>query len=219
MGSAAALATYFVAFMVASEVVGSLRRRGRGILQTLALYRGIRTRHVLQGLAALVATVVAAALLAAVLHPFPAATTGWWQLLGGNGNVLFASSTATGTEATGLLRFLALVIPFALLLIIPRLVRLEEQIFRRGRQRQPLRRQLQAQLLFGLAHMLLGVPLFIGLALAVTGGAYLAVYTRHLSRSGSQGLAVLHVTRVHAAANVVVVSLVIAGLVLGTGGS
>lgn len=214
MSSAASLATYFIAFMVATEVVRVARRRGRQYTSTVVLLRGIRWRHLRAAALTIAVTVVSCLVFMQLLSPIPWANTGWWQLLGGTGNVMFATSEASASATAPIaLRAIPILIPFALLVIIPSIARLEERMFRRGMQRLPRWKQLRRQLLFGLVHMIPGVPLSVALGLAVTGVMYLRIYTNALNDSGSQGIAVLEATRAHTAANITLVLIVIAGLV------
>ncbi len=215
MGGAAAMATYFIAFMVATEVVRVARRRSRQYMTTITLLRGLRWRHLRSALLTIGVTAVSCTAFTLALSPFAWATTGWWQLLGGTGNVIFASSDASASDqAPFALKLIPVLIPFALLLIVPGLARLEERVFRRGMQRLPRWKQLRWQLVFGLVHMIPGVSLSIALGLAVTGLMYLRVYARALKRSGSQGVAVIEAARTHALANLTLVLIVILGMAL-----
>lgn len=213
MGSAASLATYFIAFMVATEVVRVARRRSRHYISTVVLLRGIRWRHLRAAALTILVTIISCVAFMQLLAPFAWASTGWWQLLGGTGNAMFATSEASNSsQAPFALRVIPLLIPFALLVIIPSIARLEERMFRRGMQRLPRWKQLRRQLVFGLIHMIPGVPLSVALGLAVTGLMYLRVYSRALHDSGSQGIAVLEATRAHTAANITLVLIVIVGI-------
>lgn len=212
MGSEAAIASYFVAFMLTWHVVDLGRRRGRGYMATLAIVRGLRLRHLALGVGILGLTVAA---FAAIQSLLPWTSWGWWSLLGGSGSVVFGQSEAARAPGAGpLLGALPYVLPVLLVLVVPTLARLEERGFRRGLQRASSARRARVQLTFGLLHLVMGVPIAAGLALAVTGGFYLQVYLRRYRRTGSQGLALLEATRAHAAANLVVVAIVALGLAL-----
>ncbi len=212
MGSEAAIASYFVAFMLTWHVVDLGRRRGRGYMATLAIVRGLRARHLGVGACILVTPVLAFAAIQAAL---PWTSWGWWSLLGGSGSVVFGQSEAARSPGAGpILGALPYVLPVLLALVVPTLARLEERGFRRGLQRAPIARRARVQLTFGLLHLLMGVPIAAGLALAITGALYLQVYLRRFRRTGSQGLALLEATRAHTAANLLVVTVVALGLAL-----
>jgi hypothetical protein len=212
MDTHAALASYFVAFMLTWHVVDLGRRRGRGYMATLALVRGLRLRHLGLAITTLVLTIAAYASIEALV---PWTSWGWWKLLGGSGSVVFGQSKATqGPEAGPLLAALPFILPALLAIVVPTLARLEERGFRRGLQRASALRRARVQLTFGLLHMLMGVPVAAGLALALTGTLYLQVYLRRYRRTGSQGLAMLEATRAHVGTNLLVVAIVALGLAL-----
>jgi len=207
-----ALASYFIAFMLAWQVVDVFRKRGRRLRETIALQRGLRWRHASYALMTLAIT-AAAFILFSSLGPWM--HVGWWSLLGGEGSLVFADSSATRADSAGaLLKLIPYTVPFLLLLTIPVVARAEERGFRRGGQRRTRPFRSIRHVVFGLMHMALGVPLAAGLALAVTGAIYARIYQRTWRRTASQGLATLEATRAHIATNTLIVTLVIVTLVL-----
>lgn len=209
----AELATYFIAFLLTWNAVGVVRGRSRSVRVTLALWRGLRWRH---ATTAGVVAGVTCLLVAALLTWLPYGQVGWWSLLGGEGTALLGQGAATrAPDANPLLRVIPFLAPLLLLVILPTAARFEERYFRRGLQDLGAGAQARRQLIFGLLHMLVGVPLAAGLALAGTGALYLAIYLRTWRRTGSQGIATLEATRAHLATNTLILLLVAAGLLLG----
>lgn len=212
MDSHAALASYFVAFMLTWHAIDMGRKRARGYMATLALVRGLRLRHLGLAVPTLAATMGAYALIETML---PWTSWGWWKLLGGTGSVLFGQSEATTSASAGpLLAVLPFVLPILIAVVVPTLVRHEERDFRRGLQRASLGKRARVQVTFGLLHMLMGIPLAAALALSLTGTIYLLVYLRRYRRTGSQGIAMIEATRAHIGTNYLVVALVALGLAL-----
>lgn len=205
------IATYFIAFMIATEVVNVVRNKSRSGSHTDQLLRGLRPRHFLRGFAVVVLTVLSYLALDKAL---PMLDVGWWSWLGGKGSILFGQSNAAdAASAPPTLRLLPFVLPFGLLVILPRAALLEERLFRRGTQHQSLAVRTRRQGVFGLMHLLMGIPLTAALALVVTGFAYQHIYLRRYAQSGLQGIAVLEAARTHLAANLLIVGLAYLGLV------
>lgn len=108
-----------------------------------------------------------------------------------------------------------------LMLGIPFWARLEERIFRRGANTWP---QIGIRsTLFGLAHLIAGIPILAGLVLIVPGFLfacrYKYVHDRHLNRSGdpiqAQDAGVAASTADHAVYNAILVTLAVVTLLLG----
>lgn len=192
-----ALAIYFFAFLAAWQVVSALRTRTRYFRTTAALLRGLRWRH---GAAAGLLVLVACSALA-INAMLPAGwDIGWMALLGGD----LHPALGTSSDPTHLPRpaqALRLVLPVLALLLLPYLVRAEEQFFRRGLQRQHWSSRCARQLAFGAAHMLVGVPVSVAVAIAGAGAGFAAAYGIRFRRTGSQGLAMLECMRWHLAYN------------------
>lgn len=211
--------------VVALVVVGLLARtvrpawRHRGL--ALRVWSRIRLRHVL-GSAVLLVVVVGVALT--LLSSVPVTRFGLGELVGVTGNALFApveevaarggeSGEALGLAVTGV--FLA-----GLLALFPWLAYVEERAFREGLELAGPGRELWTALRFGLAHMVMLVPLAAALAIAVAGLVYGRVY-RHAYRRAAMTMgpvtaraeAVLSATTWHATFNTLVVLGVLIGLV------
>jgi hypothetical protein len=161
----------------------------------LRVWRAIRPRHVL-GSVALLAVVLATMLGLLVLAPVTGYGLG--DLVGLEGNVVFApidgaldapaAPPAGGADAAppgvpwvevlGVTAFLA-----ALVALFPHLAHAEEQAFRAGWEDLPPYRQVLSALRFGLAHLVMLIPLAAALAVAVAGFAYGRVYRRSYRRA------------------------------------
>lgn len=148
---------------ITGYVVGSLaltawQSRDAGHLRW---YRAIRPAMLLQNGAVLAVVGGVAVGLLALQNPI--LDFGWYSVIaaqagGGGGNIITAPLSQP-----------VLIAPFALLLlfVLPRLAESEELIFRRGTR--GWRQGIARSLLFGLVHMLVGVPLAAALALSIGG--------------------------------------------------
>jgi membrane protease YdiL (CAAX protease family) len=148
-----------------------------------AVWRSIRPRHALGalGLLAVVGT-FALALLAYI----PGMDLGLGQLVGLSTNAVFAPleeglaragpPPATGPDWPLILGVSGFLLP--LLLLLPWLAFVEEEVFRAGLERAGAARVALASLVFGLVHLIMLVPLAAALAVGVAGGFYARVYRR-----------------------------------------
>lgn len=209
-----ALAIYFFTFLALWQVVSALRGRKRYLLTTAALVRGLRRRHA--AAAGLLALVACTAL--AVNAALPAGwDVGWIAWFGGDLHpALGSSSNPDGLPRPA--QALRLGLPFLAVLLLPYLVRIEEQYFRRGLQRQPWYLRSSRQLAFGAAHMLLGVPISVGVAIAGAGFGFSVAYGVRFRRTGSQGLAMLECMRWHLTYNLCAIALFVVLLLITQAG-
>jgi hypothetical protein len=141
-----------------------------------SLVRRLRPAHFVANVPVLTATVV----LVSVLVQLPGLGTGWFDLVGGRGNV----ALGLRPEATG---WSSVAVPAAMItafaLAAPALVHLEEEMFRRGSERRSRRARFAMAALFGIVHLVAGVPLGAALALTLPGlwftRCYLSGVARH----------------------------------------
>jgi hypothetical protein len=175
---------------------------GAGRQTVLRVVRGIRWRHVWP--APLVLTGVVA--VAMVLMLVPPLDWGWWTALGGTGNPITG-----GTEQTAgtVLEWLVPAVFVVLLLpALPLFALTEERMFRAGAEDWSWRRRAFKALQFGCAHVLIGIPIGVALALSLGGAYFQAVYLRAFRRSGLRSAAVLESTRAHTAYNATIIAIV-----------
>jgi hypothetical protein len=157
---------------------------------TVTIWRAIRVRH-LAGAFGLLVLVggVASALIVWV----PGADLGAGNLVGLTGNAVFAPleeglaragpPPATGPDWPLLVGVSAFLGP--LLLLLPWLAFVEEEVFRAGLEDAGPVRVARASLVFGLAHLLMLVPIGAALAIGVAGAAYAVVYRRAFASSAA----------------------------------
>jgi hypothetical protein len=153
-------------FFAVTTVRSAFGRDQRVAYQLLPL---LRPRHVIANIPAMF--IVGATMV--VLLRVPGLSWGWFQLLGGNGNVaLGMTETATGWAATA--------VPAAMITIFvcaaPVLVRLEEVMFRSGSERRTLRQRVVLSIVFGLVHISAGIPIAAALALSIAGWWFTCCY-------------------------------------------
>lgn len=105
----------------------------------------------------------------------PALGWGWPSLFGVAASNMAVSPVTEGTDSPNLM--IRLLVPFflaALLITLPLLAGAEERIFRKGRH--SWREITIASIIFGLVHMVVGVPLCAGLVLIGPGFFYAIKY-------------------------------------------
>ncbi|MEI8239581.1 MAG: hypothetical protein WCI22_09180 [Actinomycetota bacterium] len=185
-------------------------RSGNGRALVRAIVRGARWRHVWP-----VPFVLAAVLaIATGLLMVPGLDWGWWTALGGEGNPVFGSSSATSgmfLEWLIPLTFMALLLP-----ALPLFAHAEERIFRSGAEHWSRRRRALKVVQFGLAHALIGIPIGAALALSVGGAYFMAVYLRYYRHTPSAELATLESARAHTVYNGIIVAAVLITVVITT---
>lgn len=175
---------------------------------TRRIVAGLRPRHAGIALASLIGTVVILLALESLGGPLK---VGWWSLMGGKGSAL--SGGASASVRHPLAAPLMAVIPFALLANIPAFALREEIWFRRGSERRSVMANAQVAMVFGLAHMVAGVPLSAALAIAAFGGLLSWRYVQMARGSGP--LSALHETaRIHTIYNTTIVFLLGAAILL-----
>lgn len=184
-----------------------LSRSHRGRSLSRQVWTRIRWRHIWP-----VPFVLAGVLLVAVpLLMVPVLRWGWWSALGGDGNPIFGSSTATiGTVWAWLIPLVFMLLVVAAL---PLFANAEERMFRSGAQRWTTRHRAVKVLQFGLIHALIGIPIGVALALSVGGAYFMSVYLHSYALTGSANEATLESTRAHTAYNaliIVTVAIVVA---------
>ena len=199
----------------------------------VSVWRRIRPRHV-AGSIALIAVVLGVAL--ALMTFVPVTSFGLGTIIGLTGNAVFApveeaaarSGASTGAAAPALGRavtYATVVFMAGLLAMFPWLAYVEERVFREGLERAGVARRLWAALRFGLAHLIMLVPLAAALAIGVAGLWYGRVYVRAFRRAAGDHFlavdqartsAVLESTVWHTTFNSVLVLLLIVGVLTGT---
>lgn len=204
------LLTAAVFLYVATSLVRALRRGATvdARRRVLEIISGWRVTHFL------LAPVVLAGVVVVMIPLFmvPPLQWGWWTAIGGNGNIIFGSTSATEHTALAWLipaLFLCLLVP-----ALPLLVEREEIGFRLGAEGWTNGRRFTRGLQFGLLHLIAGIPIAAALALSVGGWGFTAFYLRWYRKGGSPNRALLESTRLHLAYDLEVVVLVAVILVL-----
>jgi hypothetical protein len=172
------------------------------------LVRGIRPRHFLIAAMILPCTLIAVGILLAG-NTF--LRWGWWTALGGQGNVIFGQASPSGQVLSDLILPSLIVAP--LLLSLGRFALQEERIFRRGDERRQVRDRLLRSLVFGVCHLVMGIPIGAAIGLGVGGFGFSQVYLRRWHASQSRYQSVLDAARVHLAYNLIILGAVIALLI------
>jgi hypothetical protein len=195
-----------VLFVVGARLFEATRASVEGRRKALAVVKGLRPHHFLQGLPVIMAVVATAF----VLIQLPILSFGWWTALGGQGNPVLGSTD----RSFGVLD-VAIPIAFGSLLVVslPLLVAREEWVFRRGAEHRGMWANIGRSIVFGLAHAVIGIPLGAALALSI-GGLYLTrCYLRGWRTTRTQAGALLESTRAHLAYNATILGLM--GIALG----
>ena len=185
-----------------------LSRSSRGRSLSRVVWTRIRWRHIWP-----VPFVLAGVLVVAIpLMLLPVLRWGWWSAIGGDGNPIFGSNTATmGTFWSWLIPLVFMVLVVAAL---PLFANAEERMFRSGAQRWSTRHRVIKVLQFGLIHAVIGIPIGVALALSVGGAYFMSVYLRSYALTGSPAEATLESTRAHTAYNALIIITVAVVLVV-----
>jgi hypothetical protein len=201
--------SFVVIGLMGVRLVGAVRfsRTTASKAMIAEVVRGIRWRHIWP-------VPVVLALVIAVATPLlqvPGLDWGWWSAIGGDGNPVFGSSTATsGTALEWLipLVFVALLVP-----ALPLFAHAEERMFRAGAETWSTRRRVVKVLQFGLIHALIGIPIGAALALSTGGAYFMLVYLRDFRVTHDRRAATLESTRAHTAYNGVIILVVLAAII------
>jgi hypothetical protein len=125
------------------------------------------------------------------------------------------------SEGTPVALKIALMLSYAMLLsIMPYIVWSEEMMFR-AKRFTPWAR-LQASLIFGLSHMMIGIPLIVALVLAIPGYVFSGAYLRGFNAAIEPGISfevadqqgVMSSTRLHTLYNASIITIVMAAAIL-----
>jgi len=162
----------------------------------------------MQALLLLAATLGA---IIALLIPHTFLRWGWWDSLGGNGSVILGQATGAASLLSRVV--LPALIVVALLLCLCGFALREERLFRRGDEQRHLGTRLWRSLLFGLAHLVMGIPIGAAIGLGVGGFGFSQVYLNRWRASRSRYRSVLDSTRVHVVYNLILIGLVIVLLI------
>ncbi|MEO5901764.1 MAG: hypothetical protein ABIR68_16780, partial [Ilumatobacteraceae bacterium] len=183
-------------------------RTSNGRMLVTEIVRGIRWRHIWPVPLVLAGVIAVATPLLAV----PGLDWGWWSALGGEGNPVFGSSSATTGSAWEWLvplLFVCLLIP-----ALPLFAHAEEVMFRRGAEGWSTSRRVVKVVQFGLIHVIIGIPIAVALALSVGGAAFMAAYLRAIRRGAGQRGATIESARAHTAYNGLLIAAVLVTVVL-----
>lgn len=176
-----------VRLAIAAWILVTLVRAGRAAWgqrdMVVAIWRGWRPIHLAGVLGLFVLVAGTAGILIGVV---PFMDVGLGSLLGSESNAVFSpleqAVAATGPPPTvgpdWALILLSTLFLIPLLFVLPWLAFLEEEVFRSGIEAVDTPRQVVWALVFGLAHLIMLVPIGAALAIGVAGFAYGRVY-RH----------------------------------------
>ncbi len=154
----------------------------------LAVWRRIRPRHVLGAVGLLV---LVGGLATVLLVWVPGMSYGLGSLVGLTGNAVFApleeaaahSAAAATPQRDWLLAGLSVLFLGGLAAMLPWLAFVEEEMFRAGLEDASLPRQAWRAFVFGLAHLVMLVPVGAALAVGTAGFVYGRIYRRAYRRS------------------------------------
>lgn len=184
-----------VRLAIAAWILVTLGRAARGAWHhrrlTTTIWSSLRPRHLLGGAGLLVAVVGVATLL---VEHVPGLGVGLGTLLGFEANAVFSpleeAVARTPAPTTGTVDWPLLLLSSAFLLplvvLLPWLAFVEEEVFRAGLEDASLPVELRSALVFGLVHLVMLVPLGAALAVGGCGFVYGRVYRRaHATTDGA----------------------------------
>lgn len=132
-------------------------------------------------------TFVLVGLTAWQLSHVPFLDFGWLKLLGGsNQNILLGPGFGVVTDSPGnnpWWSWLILVAPVLVLVNLPRLAFAEEVAFRLANDELSWFARAGKAIMFGLAHMIVGIPLYMAIALSIGGAYFDLVYQFAISKA------------------------------------
>jgi hypothetical protein len=206
------LLTVAVLALVGVRLFEAARSSVEARSRMLEIVRGLRWRHFVRAVPAVVLIVATAF----VLIQLPVLSFGWWTMIGGEGNPVVGVTA----KDYGIVSVVIPLLFIGLLIVgLPLLVAREEWVFRRGAERRGTLANVGRSVLFGLAHAVVGIPIGAALALSI-GGLYLTQsYLERWRETRSESEALLESTRAHLAYNLTIITLVLVSLVtlLATG--
>lgn len=184
-----------VRLAIAGWILVALGRASRGAWAhrrlVTTIWSRVRPVHVVGGAGLLVAVVVAAS---ALISGVPGMGLGLGSLVGTTGNAVFApleeAVARTGPPAAGdvdwALLLLATGFLLPLVVLLPWLAFVEEEVFRAGLEDASLLTEMRSAMVFGLLHLVMLVPLGAALAVGGCGYVYGRVYrTAHARSDGT----------------------------------
>lgn len=153
----------------------------------LAFLRSVWQRFTVLRFLASLGTFVVTLVTAIALSQIPGLSRGWASLIfGGTGGNIFLEPVTDGSGSTSVLIRLAVpVFLLTLLVVLPFLAKIEEEMFRKGGN--DWRSIAKRSVVFGLVHCLVGVPLAAGIALILSGLFYGCVYKTAYDRCLREG--------------------------------
>jgi hypothetical protein len=210
------LCLYFVIAYVIAQISMLLYERRTNLGSAIRIYRACPLTY-LRAFGMAVLTVALA--MAAYEHAPAVLRWGWFSLLGtGGGSAVTQPLVRTGSHLGIGSAIATTLVYLAFVLAMPFIAQREEQIFRAGRDRWPdicLR-----SVLFGLSHLIVGIPIIVALVLSVPGFLLAARYRYVFFRSIESGMSrdaaidagVRSSTQDHSLYNVFLITFVFLGL-------
>lgn len=145
------------------------------------MYKQLRIRHFLLGLLSVISVITMTTIL---YDNFSVMRFGWlWSLFNNDNNVENSTTTTELSSITTIISGIVIIVLYVfLLIIIPSLARQEEKIFREKAIERKISLNINKkiaktktivpllyQVVFGLAHMIMGVPLAVACSLIISG--------------------------------------------------
>lgn len=188
---------YFALYLLVLNLWDSYKNKG----EVARLLGGLRPRHFAWAVLTLVSALVALVALS-LLGP-EWFQWGWYKALTGQAN---GTALVPGASAKHAIPgFLIATLYVLLLCAMPFMVLVEERAFRRGAEGRGWVANGVLAVLFGLAHMVVGLPVFAALALTAPAVIFTLVYLRAFRRHRDRAEATLESSRAHLAHNLLAV--------------
>lgn len=189
-----------------------------GYLLVISAWRNLRdpvTREVLRTLSwrdftwsfLSIAVVAAIGILVYELHPV--FQWSWWQYFGGSGSIATGRTQEAG-RALGP-TILAVLFPLLLMVNVPAFAFIEEKMFRAGSERRTTVGNTLQSVVFGLVHMVMGIPFAGAIAISFAGWFFTKRYLNVYSSTNDVQVALMASTARHAAYNIVLMSILLLG--------
>lgn len=183
-------AIFAIMLFMLFSTMGSPKKR-EVLKRRLSHLKSLRISHFLKAWVVFFGVFVVASVLYAL---FPPLRWGWWSALGNGGTSVIPASSAANPSAFELV--MPVLMCIMVLLFLASWAYEEEDAFRRGSEDRTGLQRFIVAFLFGMMHVIVGIPLAVGMALTLAGLAFTKAYLRgfhaaHRANAGSAYLEVL----------------------------
>ena len=183
-------AIFVIMLFTLFNTLGSPKKR-EVFKKRLSRFKALRISHFLKAWATILGVMAVTATLYVL---FPPLRWGWWTALGNGGTSVIPTSASASPSTFELV--MPVLMCIMVMLFLASWAYEEEDVFRRGAEDRTGLQKFIVAFLFGMMHVVVGVPLAAGIGLTLGGLVFTRAYLRgfhaaHLANAGSAYLDVL----------------------------